>query len=525
MRNNAALYGTVRRGVVGSSSLGSMTPSMTTMSSMAVEGYVQTLEPQPQPLGGILLQSQIQQQQLQHYHHHSEHQQQTLQLGNVVVGADIDIGGWCPAKHTPIRTQPVVPTPTPTQPPQLQPPQIGFASSSTTPLTSNNQQQQQQQSQIQPSSIQTQQQHTTLSNTTPGGDQSPQSQQQLPATPPPSSCSSSLAGSSKARGSQVCCVYLLNRTCLALQVESLSLITAGQILQQVADAPCEPGLGQDACLAFALWIANADFELQLEPGRAPLDVYKAWTALVQVYCKLPAPIVGEPKLILQRNVTLNEEEERRICQRNPAVLELLYHEARCNVLDGRYPVTEHIALRLAAFQAAIELDGQSACDVLASTDKAAHFLPSKHLRKRARVFGQSVEKKLVQEYRDLLICRSTDKASLMRDYLDVCRKLVFYGSAFFQGSLDSFFGSREVTVAINRRGLHMLTKDGRLEASYLFSVNQYPPLFSWDYGKPVQEGLEPCLYVTDGYLSSHQVFSKQAFLMDKMLMMLQPSKL
>lgn len=71
-------------------------------------------------------------------------------------------------------------------------------------------------------------------------------------------------------------------------------------------------------------------------GRAPLDVYKAWTALVQVYCKLPAPIVGEPKLILQRNVTLNEEEERRICQRNPAVLELLYHEARCNVLDGRY---------------------------------------------------------------------------------------------------------------------------------------------------------------------------------------------
>ena len=188
---------------------------------------------------------------------------------------------------------------------------------------------------------------------------------------------------------------------------------------------------------------------------------------------------------------------------------------------GRYPVTEHVALRLAAFQAAIELEGQSACDVLA--DKAGHYLPHRHIKNG--FFGQRIEKKLVQEYKDLLMCRCTDKHSLMRDYLDVCRKLVFYGSAFFVGSLDSFFGSRDVTVAINRRGLHILSKDGRLEGSYLFSINQYPPLFNWDYGRPVQDGLEPCLYVSDGYLNSHQIFSKQSFLMDKILMMLQPSKL
>lgn len=61
-----------------------------------------------------------------------------------------------------------------------------------------------------------------------------------------------------------------------------------------------------------------------------------WTDLVNTYCTLPVPLVGEPKLILQRNVTLGEEEERAICQRNPSVLELLYHEARCNVLDGEW---------------------------------------------------------------------------------------------------------------------------------------------------------------------------------------------
>ncbi|XP_003740898.1 FERM domain-containing protein 8 [Galendromus occidentalis] len=361
---------------------------------------------------------------------------------------------WCPAKHTPIRTQPVIPTPTP------------------------------------------------------------------PASAI-STASANLLSNNKSRGSQACCVYLLNRSCLALQVECLTTVTAGQILQQIADAPCEPGLGQDACLVFAVWIANADFELQLEPGRAPYEVYKVWTELVNAYCTLPVPLVGEPKLILQRNVTLGEEEERAICQRNSSVLELLYHEARCNVLDGRYPVTEHVALRLAAFQAAIELEGQSACDVLA--DKAGHYLPHRHIK--SSFFGQSIEKKLVQEYKDLLMCRCTDKHSLMRDYLDVCRKLVFYGSAFFEGALDSFFGSRDVVVAINRRGLHILTKDGRLEGSYLFSINQYPPLFNWDYGRPVQKGLEPCLYVSDGYMSSHQIFSKQSFLMDKMLMVLQPSKL
>lgn len=154
---------------------------------------------------------------------------------------------WCPAKHTPIRTQPVIPSPTPPAP------TVASASA-------------------------------TLSNSKSRGTQVRESlccpvidsrlgfpyPSQLvcvaiPFLPPrvPGVPVQSLTFSF-----QACCVYLLNRSCLALQVECLSTVTAGQILQQIADAPCEPGLGQDACLVFAVWIANADFELQLEPGES-----------------------------------------------------------------------------------------------------------------------------------------------------------------------------------------------------------------------------------------------------------------
>ncbi len=77
-------------------------------------------------------------------------------------------------------------------------------------------------------------------------------------------------------------------------------------------------------------------EVQLKPHHKPIHVYNEWPQLVKKFTKhdysLDCP---EPSLHLRRNAFYHKNDEMRI--RDPGVIELLYCEAKHNILVGRYP--------------------------------------------------------------------------------------------------------------------------------------------------------------------------------------------
>ena len=95
-------------------------------------------------------------------------------------------------------------------------------------------------------------------------------------------------------------------------------------------------------------------EVQLKPHHKPIHVYNEWPQLVKKFTKhdysLDCP---EPSLHLRRNAFYHKNDEMRI--RDPGVIELLYCEAKHNILVGRYPCEPSETFLLGSLVARINL--------------------------------------------------------------------------------------------------------------------------------------------------------------------------
>lgn len=155
------------------------------------------------------------------------------------------------------------------------------------------------------------------------------------------------------------CVFLSNGTCVCIDVEHGVNTNSATILKTLVEAE-ELRLPPVALNVFALWMISPELgnglnryyyfsfcfitlfvylwfvEVQLKPHHKPIKIYSEWGQLVKKFTKYDGnPALPEPTLHLRRNVFYHRSDEMRL--RDSGIIELLYCEARNNVLIGRYP--------------------------------------------------------------------------------------------------------------------------------------------------------------------------------------------
>lgn len=137
-------------------------------------------------------------------------------------------------------------------------------------------------------------------------------------------------------GKPVACiaVYLMSGVILTMEVESD--VTSREIMaiiqseKELGLARTSPPLGQPV---FALWLCSQQLEVQLGPTHKPLELGSRWHRLVAKYGSKGVRDEEQPVLYFRRNVFLSRSDEEQV--KEAKTLELLYAEARHNVLEGR----------------------------------------------------------------------------------------------------------------------------------------------------------------------------------------------
>ncbi|XP_031831338.1 FERM domain-containing protein 8 Bili [Nomia melanderi] len=340
-------------------------------------------------------------------------------------------------------------------------------------------------------------------------------------------------------------VYLMTGVFLTMDIEQN--FTAQQILALI-QSEGELGLTRASLLTgqtvFALWLCSSSLEVQLRPNHKPIELAAKWNRLVRKYSSQNEECDEEPLLFLRRNVFLSRVDEEQI--KEAKVLELLYAEARNNVLQGRYPCEGQARYAsLGALQARIELGPYNPqSHTLAFFRRhRGRFLPH-HYTSPSLLLGLGLglglvggkgapEARLLEQYKRIPNHTGTNAnpRKLIRKYLEFCWSLPCYGAAFFQGQIErpvrglaSWITNRDmqVLIAINSSGVYIVDD---MQCSLLLGL-KYSEL-SWEMAKPSDESnldCLPCLFLQFPVRENGarvykilQVFSRQAIMMDTLI--------
>lgn len=129
-------------------------------------------------------------------------------------------------------------------------------------------------------------------------------------------------------------VYLMTGVFLTMEVEQNA--TAQQIFT-IVQSEAELGLSRFLLTTsppvFALWMCSSQLEVQLRPTHKPIELAARWNRLINKYSSYRGDFNEEPLLYFRRNIFLSRLDEEQI--KDTKVLELLYAEARHNVLQGK----------------------------------------------------------------------------------------------------------------------------------------------------------------------------------------------
>ena len=132
-----------------------------------------------------------------------------------------------------------------------------------------------------------------------------------------------------------------------MEVEEGASVTSEELIQALIDCEDELGLqGRQTQEVLALWMTSPLLEVQLKRHHKPYYIRREWNHFLQRFSSAPLEkkTQDEPILSLQRNVFFHKRDEMKI--RDHKILEVLYHEAKFNILTGRYPceISDYIML-------------------------------------------------------------------------------------------------------------------------------------------------------------------------------------
>ena len=141
------------------------------------------------------------------------------------------------------------------------------------------------------------------------------------------------------------CVYLMSAVAVQMEVEEGANATVTDLLSSLLEEEelALPRVTQDI---LSMWMVSPLLEVQLKPHHKPFFIRREWNHFLQRFSSAPQDhkAADEPILSLQRNVFCSKREEQGV--KDHRVLELLYEEAKFNVLTGRYPceISDYIML-------------------------------------------------------------------------------------------------------------------------------------------------------------------------------------
>ncbi|KNC23804.1 hypothetical protein FF38_01275 [Lucilia cuprina] len=229
------------------------------------------------------------------------------------------------------------------------------------------------------------------------------------------------------------CVYLMSRVAVHMEIEGTAQCPS-QVMLAAALGCEELGIANKllAQSIFGLWMTSALLEIQLKSHHRPYVVRVAWPNLLEKFSH-GNPIekkYDEPMIMLKRNVFFSKRDEEKI--KDHRILELLYEEAKHNVLSGRYIMESVHSLMLGGIQARIELGPFNSHTHTVSffRENQTRFLPQ-HVAKNSSWSWlpvsrkNSAEVRLLEQFKRVPQTATTRK--LMRKYLEFCWALPFYG--------------------------------------------------------------------------------------------------
>ncbi|XP_024081210.1 FERM domain-containing protein 8 isoform X2 [Cimex lectularius] len=327
------------------------------------------------------------------------------------------------------------------------------------------------------------------------------------------------------------CIYMMTDVALRMDVEDGVNATVHELVQSIVSEE-QLRLTRVAATIFTLWMTSGLLELQLKPHHKPLSIRTKWPSLLNKYAHASESRQrrDEPILSFQRNVFFPLNQEERI--KDEKILELLYAEAKYNILEGRYPCEMAQYIMLGSIQARIELGPYNPQFHTLQFFREQHgrFLPA-HMRNGSWNSWLRLSSKDTPEVRLLEHYRRLPDRKLHKKYLEFCWTLPYYGSAFFQGQIEqpvrgltSLVTHQDipVLVGINAQGVYVINN---VQCTLLVGLKYEE--FSWDFAKPSQEenpDCLPCLFlqfrvVENGTRVSKilQIFSKQAVMMDVLI--------
>uniref|UniRef100_A0A1B6DRL1 FERM domain-containing protein 8 n=1 Tax=Clastoptera arizonana TaxID=38151 RepID=A0A1B6DRL1_9HEMI len=277
-------------------------------------------------------------------------------------------------------------------------------------------------------------------------------------------------------------------------------------------------------------------KLQLKPHHRALAIRAKWPDLLARYAHATESRQrrDEPVLSFQRNIFIPQSCDEQI--KDTRVLDLLYAEARYNILEGRYPCEVAHFIVLGGIQARLELGpyNPQIHTINFFRDQSSRFLPI-HMRRGAwtswlHLSGKnSPEVRLLEHYKR--IPASTPDRKLQKKYLEIVWALPYYGCVFFQGQVEQpvrgllsliIHQDVPVLVGINLKGVYIIDN---VQCTLLLGL-KYEEL-CWDFAKPSHEenpDCLPCLFLQFRVLENGtrvskvlQIFSKQAVMMDALI--------
>ncbi|XP_053134622.1 FERM domain-containing protein 8 isoform X4 [Hemicordylus capensis] len=250
------------------------------------------------------------------------------------------------------------------------------------------------------------------------------------AVPPPSADEHSQRSSVSSTGHRTLdvLVYLVNDRVVRLAVEGLPSVTAHELHRLVRDALRLP---ECALEAFALWLASPLLEVQLKPKHQPYKVCRQWQELLFRFssCSEDETLEDEPSLQFRRSVFFPKRKELQV--QDEAVLQLLYEEAKYNLLEGRYPCDLADCQQLGALACRLDLGPYNPERHTAASLNCAFF--SGEIDKPAQSFLQRSGRKAV------LVAISLEGVYI----LDSKEKHVLLGLRFQELSWDHTFPDEE----------------------------------------------------------------------------------
>lgn len=308
-------------------------------------------------------------------------------------------------------------------------------------------------------------------------------------------------------------VFLRDREGIYFHLEDGHLARADELLDLVIE---EQGLPPEAKEVFSLWFVSPILDIRLKGHHQPFHIIQQWDQLCALYTDAKNEEIrdSEPVLMVQRDVFYPKDQE--VFVPNEQMLCLLYHEAKFNVVHGRYALYTEDYHRLAGLQALIHLGKYSDSTHMIGVYRSnlVQFYPAHMYTKQRFLFFAKTKpqtdceelfmdahKKVSEEYALLDIDKSL--SILYRKYLEVCWTYPFYGSAFFSGQVETPTSrlkklilpsaDTEVWVAINTE---CITVIDRTHCDLLVSIPFCQ--LSWEFQDPDFDGDNdppPCLFI------------------------------